>query len=325
METDNLRINREHKDRMFRWIFKDKRDLLELYNAVNGTSYTDPEQLEINTLEDVVYIGMKNDMSFLITDVLNLYEHQSSYNPNMPFREFLYLGDVYRKYAKQRNLNILSSTLQKLPMPQCIVFYNGLQEEPDRKELLLSDAFIRPEKDRRVPSLELRVLMLNINWGHNRELMEKCEKLKEYAQFIAQIRQNSAQGMSREAAVIAAVDTCIESGILKEMLSQHKAEVMDMLLTEYNEQEHMAMERKEWYEIGQTDGMAKGLEKGRTDGILESKQEDILEILAFRGDVPDDIRQLIVNQTDLDVLKAWHRKAIAAPSISDFIQSLNQN
>ena len=226
-------------------------------------------------------------------------------------------------------MNILSSTLQKLPMPQCIVFYNGLQEEPDWKELLLSDAFIRPEKDHRVPSLELRVLMLNINWGHNRELMEKCEKLKEYAQFIAQIRQNSAQGMSREAAVIAAVDTCIESGILKEMLSQHKAEVMDMLLTEYNEQEHMAMERKEWYEIGQTDGMAKGLEKGlekgRTDGILESKQEDILEILAFRGDVPDEIRQLIVDQTDLDVLKAWHRKAIAAPSISDFIQSLNQN
>jgi len=96
---------------------------------------------------------------------------------------------------------------------------------------------------------------------------------------------------------------------------------MDMLLTEYNEQEHMAMERKEWYEIGQTDGMA----KGRTDGILESKQEDILEILAFRGDVPDEIRQLIVDQTDLDVLKAWHRKAIAAPSISNFIQSLNQN
>ena len=317
METDNLRINREHKDRMFRWIFKDKRDLLELYNAVNGTSYTDPEQLEINTLEDVVYIGMKNDMSFLITDVLNLYEHQSSYNPNMPFREFLYLGDVYRKYAKQRNLNILSSTLQKLPMPQCIVFYNGLQEEPDRKELLLSDAFIRPEKDQRVPSLELRVLMLNINWGHNRELMEKCEKLKEYAQFIDQIRQNSARGMSREGAVIAAVDTCIESGILKEMLSQHKAEVMDMLLTEYNEQEHMAMERKEWYEIGQSDGLAKGRTEGLKDGILE--------ILAFRGVVPDEIRQLIVNETDLDVLKAWHRKAIGATSISDFIQSLNQN
>ena len=214
-------------------------------------------------------------------------------------------------------MNILSSTLQKLPMPQCIVFYNGLQEEPDRKELLLSDAFIRPEKDHRVPSLELRVLMLNINWGHNRELMEKCEKLKEYAQFIDQIRQNSARGMSREGAVIAAVDTCIESGILKEMLSQHKAEVMDMLLTEYNEQEHMAMERKEWYEIGQSDGLAKGRTEGLKDGILE--------ILAFRGVVPDEIRQLIVNETDLDVLKAWHRKAIGATSISDFIQSLNQN
>ena len=315
METDNFRINREHKDRMFRWIFKNKSDLLELYNAVNGTSYTDPEQLEVNTLEDVIYMGMKNDVSFLITDVLNLYEHQSSYNPNMPFREFLYLADVYRKYAKKRDLNLYSSKLQKLPMPQCLVFYNGLKQEPDRKELYLSDAFIH--SDRHTPCLELRVVMLNINWGHNRELMEKCKKLGEYARFIDHIRQNLSAGLNRETAVSAAVESCIESGILKDLLIQHKAEVMDMLLTEYNEE----LDRKELFEQGREEGREEGL----SEGILKSKQEDILEILAFRGDIPEEIRQLIINQTDLDVLKAWHRRAIAAPSISDFVQSMNQN
>ena len=303
METGNLRINREHKDRMFRWIFKDKKDLLELYNAVNGTSYTDPELLEINTLEDVIYLGMKNDVSFLITDVLNLYEHQSSYNPNMPFREFLYLADVYRKYVMQRNLNLYGSKLQKLPMPQCIVFYNGLKAEPDRKELFLSDAFIR--SDHHVPCLELRVVMLNINLGHNRELMEKCRKLGEYAQFIDQIRQNLSSGHNRETAVSAAVNTCIESGILKDLLIQHKAEVMDMVLDEYD------------VELVQKDLLEQG--------AIEARQDSIMELLSRFGEIPEELQEKIMNQDDLNILKQWFRSAYSVCSIPEFVQSLNQN
>ena len=113
-------------------------------------------------------------------------------------------------------------------MPQCLVFYNGLKKEPDRKELFLSDAVI--QSDRHSPCLELRVIMLNINWGHNRELMEKCRKLSEYAQFVDQIRQYLEGGLDRESAVSAAVESCIKSGILKDLLIQHKAEVMDCLL-----------------------------------------------------------------------------------------------
>ena len=309
METENIRINREHKDRLFRWIFNNKKDLLELYNAVNGTSYADPEQLEINTLEDVIYMGMKNDVSFLITDVLNLYEHQSSYNPNMPFREFLYLADEYRRYAKQKDLNLYSSKLQKLPMPQCLVFYNGLKKEPDRKELLLSDAFI--QSDRHSPCLELRVIMLNINWGHNRELMDKCRKLSEYAQFVDQIRQYLAGGLDRESAVSAAVESCIESGILKDLLIQHKAEVMDMLLTEYNEE----LDRKELFELGR--------EEGLSEGSLQARREDILEVLSRHGDIPKELRLRIAGQNDLNVLRQWFQYACLASSISEFVRSLN--
>lgn len=245
---------------------------------------------------------MKNDVSFLIADVLNIYEHQSSYNPNMPFREFLYLSDVYRKYVQQRNLNPYSSTLLKLPMPQCIVFYNGRKEEPDRKELFLSDSFIW--SDRHVSCLELRVIMLNINWGHNRGLMEKCRKLGEYAQFIAQIRHFLSCGQDYESAVSEAVDSCIESGILKYLLSQHKAEVMDMLLTEYNED----LDRKELLELG----------------AVKARQEVLLESLSYLGNIPEGLRQKISGQMDLDVLKQWCHSVHFAASISEFIQSINE-
>ena len=157
--------------------------------------------------------------------------------------------------------------------------------------------------------------MLNINWGHNRELMEKCRKLSEYAQFVDQIRQYLAGGLDRESAVSAAVESCIESGILKDLLIQHKAEVMDMLLTEYNEE----LDRKELFELG----LEEGLSKGRAEGILKSKREDILEILASLGDVPQELQDLIAGQSDPNVLKSWLHKVITVKSIPEFIQFLN--
>ena len=72
-------VNRKHKDRLFQRVFADKKDLLDLYNAINGTDYTDPDELEITTLEDVIYMSMKNDMSFIVSSTLNLYEHQSTF------------------------------------------------------------------------------------------------------------------------------------------------------------------------------------------------------------------------------------------------------
>ena len=99
------KINKKYKDRLFRLIFQDKKDLLELYNAINNSDYTNPEDLTITTIEDVVYMGMKNDLSFLIDDVLNLYEHQSSYSPNLPLRGLFYFSSLYREQiesVKQR-------------------------------------------------------------------------------------------------------------------------------------------------------------------------------------------------------------------------------
>lgn len=127
-------VKRTHKDRLFRLVFRDKNDLLTLYNAINGSDYQNPEELEITTLENVIYMGTKNDVSFMIEDILNLWEHQSSFNPNMPIRGLFYFARLYRKYVEEHAVNLYSSRLKELPFPQYIVFYNGLKEEPDRTE-----------------------------------------------------------------------------------------------------------------------------------------------------------------------------------------------
>ena len=97
------KINKKYKDRIFRMIFHEKKELLELYNAVNNSNYTNPDDLTITTIEDVVYMGMKNDLSFLIGDVMNLYEHQSSFSPNLPLRGLFYFSSLYKEYIEPVN------------------------------------------------------------------------------------------------------------------------------------------------------------------------------------------------------------------------------
>ena len=141
-------FNRQYQDRLFKAIFgrEEHKDwLLSLYNALNGSSYTDPSAIEINTIEGIIYVTMKNDISFLIDSQLNLYEQQSSYNPNMPLRGLMYFSQLYQKYISKQRKDIYSSALLKIPTPQFIVIYTGSTELDDVKELKLSDSFEVPD------------------------------------------------------------------------------------------------------------------------------------------------------------------------------------
>ncbi|MGF0034530.1 hypothetical protein ACQRBN_16480, partial [Bariatricus sp. SGI.154] len=173
---------RAYKDRIFRMIFKEKKELLELYNAMNGTEYTNEEDLVVTTLENALYIGMKNDVSFVLYDKLTLYEHQSTKNPNIPLRDLFYVANVYSNLTKDDNL--YSSTLVKIPEPRFVVFYNGTEKMEERRELRLSDMY---ETKSGEPDLELKVTELNINQGYNEELMERCRTLKEYMIFVEMV------------------------------------------------------------------------------------------------------------------------------------------
>ena len=261
-----LTVNRKYKDRLFRFLFQDKKDLLELYNAVNGSSYSDPEELEIVTLEDVIFMKMKNDLSFMISDQLNLYEHQSTFSPNMPLRGLLYFARQYEGMAVRQKEELYSSTLLKLPTPEYIIFYNGKREQADCTTLYLSDAF---EAGHGSGCLECRALMLNINRGHNRELMAKCRRLWEYSEFVAEVNGNLDSGMSLKASVMKAMDTCIDQDILADILQKNQSEVFAMLLTEYDEKKHMKLLYREGEQAGFQRGEQAGFQKGERAGRQE--------------------------------------------------------
>ena len=235
-------LNREYKDRVFKFIFgnpENKKWTLSLYNAVNGSQYRNPDEIQFNTIEDAVYMGMKNDVSFIIRSEMNLWEHQSSFNPNMPMRFLTYGTQLYEKYIASSEYYLFSRSLQALPKPNCVCFYNGRAEQPERQVLKLSDAF-GGEAD-----IEVKVTMLNINYGKNRALMEACQPLREYAWLVDKVRYYQKALRNFEAAVEAAIQEMPEEFEIRNFLIANRAEVRRMLLTEYDEEKVLAQERKE--------------------------------------------------------------------------------
>ena len=242
--------NCKYKDTIFRWLFSDRKNLLSLYNAVTGRNYTDADALDIVTLESAVYLGMKNDVAFLVDTRLYLCEHQSTYNPNIPLRNLFYIASEYQVLVKDKSL--YSSVLLRLPAPKFLVFYNGTGQVADREELRLSAAYENLQGE---PDLELKVTMLNINEGHNRELMEQCRILREYSQYVARVRKYAAQ-MELNQAVERAITECIREGILAEFLSRNRAEVLKVSIFEYDQE----LEEKKYREAG-NDGKRENLHK----------------------------------------------------------------
>ena len=244
-ESKKVTVNRTYKDTVFRKLFSDRKNLLSLYNAINGTAYTDETELEIVTLESAIYMGMKNDLAFIIDTNLFLYEHQSTYNPNMPLRDLLYISSEYQKLVDKESL--YSSVLLKIPAPHFIVFYNGRRKMLDRWTNCLSEAYKNQQGE---PDLELKVVTININDGHNEELMEQCRILGEYAQYVEIVRKN-AEAMSLDVAVQNAVDECIQKGILEDFLRANRAEVIAMSIFEYDKEEEEQKLQKIYEVIGE--------------------------------------------------------------------------
>ena len=267
--------NRQYKDRLWRMIFNNKEDLLQLYNAINHTDYQNPDDLEVNTLEDVLYLSMKNDVSFLVGGTMNLYEHQSTFNPNMPLRGVFYFSRVYEGYVADNNLMIYHEKRVRLPKPKYIVFYNGTKNQPDSMELRLSDCF--ENTDNEAPCLECTATMLNINYGHNQELMKHCRKLEEYSIFVQCVREYIQSEPSVEDALEKAIDTCIHQDVLADFLKKHRAEVTNMILTTYDKDLYEKTLKEDAREEGLESGilLAKYLFNDNRSKDLERASKDI--------------------------------------------------
>ena len=319
-DTNNAAVNRHYKDTVFRMLFSDKKNLLSLYNAVNGRKYTNPEELEIVTLENAIYMGMKNDLAFIVDTNLYLYEHQSTYNPNIPLRDLFYISSEYQKLVDKKSLYV--SSIVKIPAPQFIVFYNGTKKADDKQELRLSQMY---ENFTGEPALELIVTMFNVNEGHNKELMEQCQILKEYAMYVAKVRKY-AQNMKLEKAVNHAVDECIKEGILAEFLKANKTEVIAVSIFEYDKEEEEKKLRKAEYEAGREDGEREGriagekigLENGMKLGKNQGIQSMILSFLTDYGTVPEELKNYILKERNTEKLCQWSKLAARVGSVDEF-------
>ncbi len=303
-----MKVRRNYKDSIFRMLYLDEKELLNLYNAVNGTNYTDVENLEINTLQNAIYMNMKNDVSFLFNFQVNLYEQQSTVNPNMPLRDLLYVTKLFHKMVK--DCDLYGSTLVKIPAPRFVVFYNGTEKQPERKIHRLSDSFSKKQED---PELELTVTVLNINAGNNAEILGRCKTLREYMLYTNKVRTYALQ-MPIEEAVEQAVTECIKEDILAEFLKKNRAEAMEVSIFEYNEELHLANLRREGYE----EGLEHGISQGIAQGITQGKAMAILELLEELGEVSEELKDKISGETQAEVLSKWHKLAAKADSIQEF-------
>ena len=260
--SDFVSINRENKSLLFAFIFgseENKKHLLSLYNAVNNTEYTNLDDIQINTLSDIIYIRMKNDVSFIIDSDMSLYEHQSTFNPNMPLRGMMYFSTLYSQFISENHKNIYGKSLVKIPTPRYIVFYNGNDTFPDKLELKLSNAFENPDHS---GHFEWTATMLNINKGHNQTIMDKCQALSQYSDFVAKVKEYNLTLPIREA-VNKAVEYTISNNYLEGFFKKHKEGIMLSCLTEFNEEV-----------------FRKGMhEEGYIDGCEDTRKEDIIKAI----------------------------------------------
>jgi hypothetical protein len=299
--------NRRYKDSVFSRYFSEPQRLIEIYNAIEGTHYPSDAEIEIQTLEDVLFHEQINDLAFLLERrLIILIEHQSTISLNLPLRLLLYIARVYEKVLD--TANIYKRGLIKIPKPEFIVLYNGLEPWAEKLELKLSDAFLEAggdsgrEGDRGresaktrgsgreedIPNLlELKVAVYNINEGCNAELLRQSRSLSEYAAFVAQVRRNTAASQPLETAITNAIRHCLKNGVMREFLTTHGSEVENMIMTEFKLETAQKIWREEALEEGIEIGMEKGMEKGRHLAIQNMKRENF----------PDETIARIFNMT----------------------------
>ena len=288
----NCMANKEYKSDVFSMLLQDKKRAMEIYNAINGTDYDDPELVEMTTLDDKSFsLTVRNDASFILDANLSLYEHQAPYCPNMPLRDLLYFASIIQKQIKAQKRDIYGGRILKIPVPHFVVFYNGKEDAPDQYDLRLSDAF---EKETKNPEIELVCHVYNINNGKNVPLLSKCQTLREYMYFVDMVRKNNEISGNLEDAIEKAINQCMEENVLRDFLAQHREEVMHVMTLDYTFERRLEMQRAEAIEDGERIGKEIGKEEKLSEQIRKKiqKGKPLDQIADELEEVPETIRPL---------------------------------
>ena len=308
------------KDNVFCMLFREKKNLLELYNALNDTAYTNVDDLAVTTLQGGVYMKYKNDASFVFGQDLYMFEQQASKNLNMPLRFLHYVSDVYREMYPNSELH--RRTMLKIPVPHFVTFYNGRDGMKDEEMVLkLSDMFMESKDSSRKdeadcgmsddvsvdvsvdsisqvytksePELELKVRVININPNCGEEsddgspddsksrkvpsILNKCHALRDYMTFVNKVNEKKySENKDIRTAVTEAVDECIASGILSDFFSEHREEVIDVSVYDYDEEGRMRVEREEGREEGREEERIQNLLSKIIKKVQKSKDIDTI-------------------------------------------------
>ncbi len=319
-QTENGTVNRKYKATLFSVVFQGKKELLSLYNALSGDHCTSEDELELNTLGDEegyetgFYLKLHNDLSFIVHHELNVYEHQSTWSFNMPLRMFMYVGDIYKSELRKRQSASEPEKCGKLwawiykhdgiriPAPRFVVFYNGVENIEDKKQIRLSSLYApevldRYKDDESYPFLELTVTAYNINYGHNKKLMESCQRLKEYSEFVDRAR-NALYHLTDENAKMKAmkevVEKCIEDNILRDFLMNNREAVIHM---EFYGNE---IELREM--AARSDGYDDGYEEGLDEGSFLRLFMQLKVKVAQNKSVSDIAEELIETPENIEIL-----------------------
>ena len=299
MQILQEKTNRNYKDSVFVDLFaydiNAKENFISLYNALHGTNL-DAETTEVQPvmLERVLYMKYYNDIAMLIDGkIVILIEHQSTINKNMPFRFLEYIARIYEKITTKDEK--FGRKLVKLPVPEFYVFYNGKDDYPTESVMKLSDAFMQLDDNSKLKNqlensnypLEISVKVININVDKENPILKRCEALKQYSEFIEQVRSNIENNVPEP--LINAIKEAIKKGFLSDYLNRKSTEVQNMLLAEYDYDTDIAVQRREAFDdglsqgrnegisigekLGEERGISIGLSQGITQGAYQAKLE----------------------------------------------------
>ena len=302
--------NRNYKDSVFVDLFaKDisaKENFVSLYNALHETNL-DYKTTEVKPvmIEQVLYMKYYNDIAMLIDNkIVVLIEHQSTINENMPFRILEYIARIYEKVVKTKNK--FGKKLVKIPLPEFYVFYNGKEDFPLEKTLKLSDAFMLPEQKYSTNlanfPLEITVKVVNINIDKGNPILKRCKILDQYSEFIELVRKSIDSGTDDP--VTTAISKAIKEGFLSDYLARKSTEVENMLMTEYDYDTDIAVQREEAYEDGLSKGLQQGMSQGITQGISQGIKQGAYEkaVETAKSMLADNLNiQFVAKYTNLPV------------------------
>ena len=297
-----MKENREYKSDVFSMLMEDKANALEVYNALNGSAFTDPEVVEIVQLEKGVSLSIRNDASYIIDMNFCLYEHQSTYNRNMPLRSMIYFVNALDDWLKENGHDLFGRKRIMIPTPHFVVFYNGVEKRQEYEEMRLSQSFYHQMEE---PEIELVCKAYNINLQNNQELKRKSTVLAGYTYFVEKVRENQKKNMSLAEAIDAAIEDCIQNHILEDFFRSRKDEVRKMTHLDYTWEKREKLIRKEEYEDGRAAGRAEGRAEGRVKLIsLIIKKVQRGKDLLFIADAVEE---------PVEVIQPIYEAVVAAP------------